>query len=635
MLPPWQPLDQTRVSITGGFWAKLQQQVGQVTLGHIYNEMRNQGHFDALRLDQRMHRGRQESNSWYWGGSIFWDSDVAKWLEAASAYLQHHKDAKLEILVDGTIELLAGAQQSDGYLNSHILTWRPRHRFKNLRDLHELYCAGHLIEAAVVHHQATGKKTLLDIAIGLADHLAKVFGPGSHQLPGYCGHPEIELALIRLYRLTREQRYLDLSRFFVERRGTKPHYFDQEAVQRLDAAPFRPNHPVHPYAYMQAHVPIREQREVVGHAVRAMYLYSAVADLADELRDEELLAVCKTFWNDLFRNKLYITGGIGSDAENEGFTKNFDLPNLDSYAETCAAIALLQWAHRMVHLDLDSRYTDAMERTLYNGVLAGLGIDGKTFFYHNPLASDGSQHRVSWPWWCPCCPANLARLVLSISGYLYSSGPKAIAIHHYVSSEANFSVDGKDGRLVAVSDFPFDGTASIRFESVPGTSFEVRLRIPGWAGDRQFALNGNEIVPEIVAGYAMISRDWKSGDELTVSFQMPVQTHFSNYEVVSNRGRVAVSRGPLLYCAEETDNGGRLDRLAIYPDKNFEVKREDSELGKIVSLSAPGSSEDLEESLLYSLSEPGIKPCEIKMIPYYAWDNRSPGEMLVWLRRGR
>ena len=385
-----------------------------------------------------------------------------------------------------------GAQQPDGYLNSHILTWRPRHRFKNLRDLHELYCAGHLIEAAVVHRQATGKETLLNIATRLADHLATVFGPGSDQLPGYCGHPEIELALIRLYRLTHEQRYLDLCRFFVEQRGTKPHYFDREAVERLDSTPFRPNHPVSPYAYMQAHVPIREQREVVGHAVRAMYLYSAVADLAYELRDEELVALCKNFWQDLCRSKLYITGGIGSSAENEGFTEDYDLPNLQSYAETCAAISLLQWAHRMVHIDFDSRYTDMMERTLYNGVLAGLGIDGKSFFYHNPLASDGTHHRVSWPWWCPCCPANLSRLILSFSGYLYSSSSDGIAIHHYASSEAIFSINGQEARLVAASDFPLEGTASIRFESVPGTPFEVLLRVPGWAGDHHFAVNGRE-----------------------------------------------------------------------------------------------------------------------------------------------
>jgi DUF1680 family protein len=633
MPPQWQPLDQTRVSLTGGFWQRLQQQVGQVTLGHIYNEMRHQGQLDALRLDQRMHRGRQESSTWYWGGSIFWDSDVAKWLEAASAYLQHHDDPNLETLVDGTIELLAGAQQSDGYLNSHILTWRPRHRFKNLRDLHELYCAGHLIEAAVGHHQATGKQSLLNIAVRFADCLTTVFGSGSGQIPGYCGHPEIELALIRLYRLTNEQRYLNLCRFFINERGKKPHYYDREAVERLDSVPFRPTHPVSPYAYMQAHIPVRAQREVVGHAVRAMYLYSAIADLAYESNDEELTTLCKTLWQDLYRTKLYLTGGIGSDAENEGFTKNYDLPNLNSYAETCAAIAFFQWAHRMVHLDLNSQYTDMMETTVYNAVLSGLGIDGKTFFYHNPLSSDGSQHRVAWPWWCPCCPANLSRLILSISGYLYSASANAIAVHHYVSSEASFSIDSQDARLVAASGFPLDGTASIRFETAPETSFEVLLRVPGWTSDYHFAVNGKDVVPEIVAGYASISRSWKPGDEVTVRFEMPVQTHFSNYEVTDNRGRVAISRGPLIYCAEEVDNGGQLDRFAINPEKGAEVRREDGELGEVVSISMQGSREEEGDSSLYSLTAPATNPCTIKMIPYYAWDNRAPGAMLVWMRR--
>src|ERR1700732_3419937 len=460
----WSPVPPARVAILDGFWKRWRDLVGRTTLFHQFRQLQGEGHLDALALDQKMHRGRAVGDDWYWGGSIFWDSDLAKWLEAASARLQYAPDPELEKLVDDIIARFERAQQPDGYVNSHILTWRPRHRFKNLRDLHELYCAGHLIEAAVVHRQATGKETLLNIAIRLADHLATVFGAGSHQLPGYCGHPEIELALIRLYRLTHEKRYLDLSRFFVEQRGTNPHYFDREAVERLDSTPFRPTHPGSPYAYMQAHVPLREQREVVGHAVRAMYLYSAAADLAYESRDEELAGVCRTFWEDLGKSKIYITGGIGSAAENEGFTKDYDLPNLQSYAETCAAIALLQWAHRMAHLDLDSRYGDMVERTLYNGVLAGIGIDGKTFFYHNPLASDGTQHRVSWPWWCPCCPANLARLILSLSAYLYSSGSKAIAIHHYVSSEARFSIDGQATRLSAKSNFPFDGAASVRFE---------------------------------------------------------------------------------------------------------------------------------------------------------------------------
>jgi hypothetical protein len=633
--PPWQPLDQTRVSITEGFWASKQQLVGQVTLLHVYNEMQHQGQLDALRLDPRMHRGRQESNSWYWGGSIFWDSDVAKWLEAASAYLQHHTDDKIEALVDGTVQLLVNAQQSDGYLNSHIVTWRPRHRFKNLRDLHELYCAGHLIEAGVVHRRATGKETLLDIVTRFADYLTTVFGAGSGQLPGYCGHPEIELALIRLYRLTGKERYLHLSRFFVEQRGTKPHYFDREAVERMDSIPFRPNHPVSPYAYMQAHEPLRQQREVVGHAVRAMYLYSAAADLAYELKDDELAGVCRNFWQDLCRSKLYLTGGLGSSAENEGFTQDYDLPNLESYAETCAAIGLLFWAHRMVHIDLDSRYTDMMERSLYNGVLAGLGIDGKSFFYHNPLASDGSHHRVVWPWWCPCCPANLARLVLSLSGYLYSSSSRAIAIHHYVSSNAQFTIDGQEARFSAESNFPFDGAASIRFEETPRTPFEVVLRVPGWAGSHHFAVSGQEVVPTIVAGYATISRVWNPGDEITARFEMPVQAHYSHYQVAGNRGRVAVSRGPLIYCAEEADNGGHLDQFAINPDDPAEVRQEDGELGEVVFLSVSGLKEEQTDDSLYSLSAPATKPCGMKMIPYYLWDNRAPGEMLVWLRRGR
>ena len=635
MNPRWQPLNQTRVSITEGFWGSKQQLVGQVTLSHIFDEMQHQGQLAALRLDPRMHRGRQESSSWYWGGSIFWDSDVAKWLEAASAYLQHHADDKLEALVDGTIQLLADAQQSDGYLNSHILTWRPRHRFKNLRDLHELYCAGHLIEAGVVHRRATGKETLLNIVTRLADHLATVFGTGPGQLPGYCGHPEVELALIRLYRLTGEERYLNLSRFFVEQRGAKPHYFDHEAVERIDSVPFRPNHPLSPYAYMHAHEPLRQQHEVVGHAVRAMYLYSAAADLAYELKDDELAGVCKDLWQDLCRSKLYLTGGLGSAAENEGFTKDYDLPNLESYAETCAAIGLFLWAHRMVHVDFDSRYTDLMERSLYNGVLSGLGIDGKSFFYHNPLASDGSYHRVAWPWWCPCCPANLARLILSLSAYLYSSGSKAIAIHHYVSSEARFSIDGQETRLSAKSNFPFDGAASVRFEETPGTPFEVVLRVPGWSGSHHFAVNGNEVVPAIVDGYVVISRVWSPGDEITARFQMPVQAHYSHYEVTGNRGRVAISRGPLIYCAEQADNGRNLDQMAINPEVAAEVCQDDCELGQVVSMSVSGSKEEQSDGSLYSLSAPVTKACAIKMIPYYLWDNRAPGEMLVWLRRGQ
>jgi DUF1680 family protein len=310
--------------------------------------MRAEGHVDALQLDQRMHRGRLIGDDWYWGGSIFWDSDLAKWLEAASAYLEHAKDDRLEQAIDDIIARFEHAQAPDGYLNSHILTWRPRHRFKNLRDLHELYCAGHLIEAAVVHHEATGKRSLLNVARRFADLLVKRFGPNADQIPGYCGHPEIELALMRLYRLTNEPSYLRLSRFFVDRRGQEPNFFDLEAAARLDSRPFRSNHPGSPYAYMQAHQPIRDQSKVVGHAVRAMYLLSAVVDVGLETNDPSLLQAAERIWRDVIDTKLYVTGGIGSASENEGFTRDYDLPNERAYAETCASIGLFLFGHRLL-----------------------------------------------------------------------------------------------------------------------------------------------------------------------------------------------------------------------------------------------------------------------------------------------
>ena len=436
----WQSLPRGQVTIDDGFWKPWRDLIGETTLAHQFEEMRAEGQMDAMLLDRRMHRGRELADPWadagYWGGSIFWDSDLAKWLEAASARLEQTRDTALEARIDEVIGLFERAQQPDGYVNSHILTWRPQHRFKNLRDLHELYCAGHLIEAAVVHFEATGKQRLLQVARRFADHIAARFGREPGQLRGYCGHPEIELALLRLYHATKERRYLDLCRYFIDERGQSPNYFDQEAVARLDSRPFRPNHPGSPYAYMQAHEPIRKQTKVVGHAVRAMYLLAAAAGLALEDGDDELLATCERLWQDVVTTKLYITGGIGSASENEGFTRDYDLPNENSYAETCASIGLFLFGHRMLQARLDGQYGDVMERALYNNILSGISLEGRCFFYDNPMASSGSRHRVSWPWWTPCCPPNLARLISSLSGYLYSQREDALAVHHYVTSEA-------------------------------------------------------------------------------------------------------------------------------------------------------------------------------------------------------
>jgi DUF1680 family protein len=630
MSQDWLPVGPSQVKILDGFWKNWRELVGKVTLFHEYDQLQRQGHLDALLLDPKRHRGREEKDGWFWGGSIFWDSDLAKWLEAASARLENAADPDLEKRVDDLIARLAASQQPDGYLNSHILTWRPGHRFKNLRDLHELYCAGHLIEAAVVHCEATGKKTLLNIAVKYADYIERTFGPGAGQLNGYCGHPEIELALIRLYRLTRDERYLKLTRFFVEQRGRQPHYYDQERINRLDLRPFRPGHPESPYAYMQAHQPVREQEKVVGHAVRAMYLLCAVADLAKELEDAGLRKTCQRLWDDVCQTKLYVTGGIGSAADNEGFTADFDLPNEKAYAETCASIGLFLFAHRMLHLDLRSRYADVMETALYNNILSGLGLDGRSFFYDNPLASRGKHNRLPWPWWCPCCPPNLARLILSLSRYLYSTRQDAIAVHHYANSEVTFTVGGKPVRLRVETELPFGGRSKFTFED--SAPFSLVLRQPGWASRISVRLNGKETTPGHSDGYATLKRDWSSGDVLEVEFGMPVTRQVARYEVESLRGRVSISRGPLVYCLEETDNGKNLDQLALKTEAVLSPEMEAGLLGGVVVLQGDAERETVKAEGLYSTSPPSCSRAPIRAIPYYAWDNRAPGEMLVWMR---
>ena len=629
----WRPLPRNDVKIQDGFWKRWRDLIGETTLAHQFEEMCAEGQMDAMLLDPRMHRGRELADTWadagWWGGSVFWDSDLAKWLEAASARLEQVRDPALEARVNEIIGLFERAQRPDGYVNSHILTWRPEHRFKNLRDLHELYCAGHLIEAAVVHFEATGNDRLLRVARRFADHIDSRFGREPGKIRGYCGHPEIELALLRLYHLTKERRYLDLCRYFIDERGRSPHYFDQEAVARLDLRPFRANHPGSPYAYMQAHEPIRQQTKVVGHAVRAMYLFAAVAGLALEDGDNDLLATCERLWQDVITSKLYITGGIGSASENEGFTRDFDLPNENSYAETCASIGLFLFGHRLLQTRLDAQYGDVMEQALYNNILSGIGVDGRCFFYDNPMASSGSKERVDWPWWTPCCPPNLARLVGSLSGYLYSQRADEIAIHHYVTSEA--VADGFTLRVE--SELPFEGSASFEVKVEAPLERTLSFRIPAWSGQSRISVNGETITPGINQGYAEIRRMWNSGDSVKLEFPMEVKKKFSRYEVDVNRGRVALTRGPLVYCLEQADNGSDLDAVTISSHADFSAEKRSDLLGGIVALTGPAIRERSGSGELYADRAPEKQEINATAVPYYAWNNRGPGEMLVWVRR--
>jgi uncharacterized protein len=415
--PRHRPVPFTAVEIHDHLWSGRQRVVLERTVPFIYGQCEKIGMIEALDVTAPPgplafpYKNNGTSTT-----VMYWDSDIDKWIETASYSLARHGDPELDARIDDVIARITKAQQPDGYFNSFFQRREPSKQWTNLRDWHELYCAGHLIEAAVAHAQATGKDTLLDAMRRYADHIERRFGTGPNQKCGYCGHEEIELALVKLYRLTAERGYLDLARYFVDERGRQPHYFDIEARERgQDPA----NYWHRTYQYSQSHVPVREQDRVVGHAVRAMYLYSAMADLAAEFDDVSLLQACRRLWSDLTGKRLYVTGGLGPSAGNEGFTTDYDLPNETAYAETCASVGLVFWAHRMVLLEGDGCYADVTEQALYNGALSDISLDGEQFFYGNPLASRGDHHR--WIWHrCPCCPPNIARLIASLGSYVYS-----------------------------------------------------------------------------------------------------------------------------------------------------------------------------------------------------------------------
>lgn len=560
---------------------------------------------------------------------MFWDSDFGKSIETAAYALYRKRDPELEARIDEIVDAYGRLQAPDGYLNSWYLRIQPGKRWTNLRDTHELYCAGHLMEAAVAYYQATGKRKLMDILSRYADHIATVFGSGEGQKRGYCGHPEIELALVRLARATGKRKYLDLARYFVDERGRSPHYYDAEAEARGEDP--RKYH-FKSYEYMQAHAPVRDQRTVVGHAVRAAYLYSGMADIATEYADDTLQPALDAIWSHLTERNLYVTGGFGPSAQNEGLTFDYDLPNATAYQETCASVALVFWASRMLGRGPDARYGDVMERSLYNGALTGLSLDGTRFFYDNPLESRGGVHR--WIWHsCPCCPPNISRLVTSIGTYLYGVADGGIACHLYCDSVADLKLKAGRVKLRQETRYPLDGHIAITIEDNAAGPFELALRIPGWAADARLSINGEAVGLSAVtkAGYARIKRDWRAGDRVALDIDMEPRTVFANPRVGADQGRVTLMRGPLVYCLEEVDNGGALNSLALKGAGRFTCE-EVSELGGIVRIEGEAVRETPAFDGLYGATAPKRVPVSVKAVPYYAWDNREPGEMLVWMR---
>lgn len=587
-----------------------------------------------------------ESSGEYYG-MVFQDSDIAKWLEAVAYSLENEPNEELEKTADEVIALLGRAQDENGYLNTYYTVKEPNNRWTNIRDNHELYCAGHLIEAAVAYYQATGKKQFLDIMCKYADHIDSVFGPEEDKLKGYPGHQEIELALVKLYDVTGQEKYLNLSKYFIDERGKQPHYFDIEKEKRKETKPFWFNDD---YAYHQAHKPVREQKEAVGHAVRATYMYTAMTDLALKTKDESLKKACEELWNNVTQKQMYVTAGIGSMEFGESFSFNYDLPNDLSYTETCASIALVFWANRMLQLEANNKYADVMELALYNGTISGMDLDGKKFFYVNPLevlpeASDKRKDKkhvksVRQKWFgCACCPPNLARLIASIGHYIYSQKEKELFVHLYMGSETTIQIANNPVKLVQQTNYPWDGNVSMIVSPEKEETFTMALRIPGWAKGTVVKLNG-EIVdhfPLMKNGYVYINRRWKENDHIELSFPMVAERIQSNPKVRHNVGKVAIQRGPVVYCLEQVDNGENLHGIILPRDAELKAEYDPELLEGVVSIT--GEAERLDQSNwnseLYRPVEDSTTKVQLKAIPYYAWCNREPGEMIVWVNEKR
>jgi len=607
------PVPFTKVRISDSFWAPRQETNRKVSIPHSLDMLEKAGNVHNFELAAS---GARQGYS----GPLFMDSDLYKAIEAASYSLATHPDPELDRRLDQLIAKVAAAQMPDGYLNTHFQVNEPDKRWTNLRDAHELYCAGHLFEAAVAHFQATGKRTLLNVACRFADHIASIFGDGPGKRMGYPGHPEIELALVKLWRATGEKRYFDLARFFIENRGRK--FFAQEHGTPLDR---------YDGSYWQDNVPIREHRAIVGHAVRAAYLLSGVVDVAAETGDQGLLDMVDRVWRNTTQKRMYVTGGIGPSASNEGFTEDYDLPNLTAYQETCASVAMILWNHRLGLLYGDARYIDVLERALYNGFLAGVSLDGKRFFYVNPLASNGNHHRSEW-FGCACCPPNVTRTLAFLGGYAYAASNDAVWVNLYIQGGADIDVAGQSVRLDVTTDYPWDGRVKLVLHPSSPAKFGLRLRVPGWCPSARVRVNGTSVrSPKKERGYIVLEREWHGGDTVELSMAMPVLRIEAHPLVKEDAGQVAIQRGPIVYCLEACDNP-TVPQIALPPDSELKPERRPELLGGVVILRGTGAvaSDQSWSGTLYRTAMPP-KKVPITAVPYCVWDNRDPGPMKVWI----
>lgn len=594
-------VDFSNVKITGGFWKKKQDMVRNTTVHAVYNRFKETGRFDAF-------KGKDST----FEPHIFWDSDVAKWIEGVAYLTGERTEPQLEAIVDGLVDDIEKLQDKNGYFNIFYTVKEPENRFK-YRDCHELYCAGHLMEAAVAYYNATGKRKLLDLMCKYADYIEKRFVIDKDTGFTTPGHEEIELALVRLYECTGEKRYLELSKFFIDKRGTSLEGLTDWSQQ----------------IYNQSHLPVREQRTAEGHAVRAVYLYSAMADIALKYGDNKLKEACESIFDNIVNKRMYITGGIGSSHAGEAFTVDYDLPNLVAYTESCAALGLALFAHRMLLLDIDSKYADVVERAVYNGFLSSTSLDGKSFYYTNPLEIIPELHTrdasVSFDsMWlptmqrqevfeCSCCPPNIVRFIPSITNFMYTVSDDTLFVHQFMESEAELNVGGKKVTVKQKTAYPVDGKVEI---SASGADVKIAVRVPDWCDSYK---------GKTIKGYMYL--DLQDSKPVELDFKMDTVLVESNPRVLANAGKCALMRGPLVYCMEGVDNGNGIRDIRL--DSKSEII-----LGDVAEFGAPVIKMDARRrkatDKLYYTRTDDYEKVTATLIPYYAFANRGVTEMQVW-----
>jgi hypothetical protein len=619
----------TAVKLSGGLWGARQATDIAVTISHQIEENEATGrirNFEAAAATLKGEKGGKFASHY-----AFDDSDVYKTIEAAAYVLMLKPDPGLDTKLDEWIAKIAAAQEPDGYLYT-ARTIDPAHphrmsgpeRWVNLKDSHELYCLGHLYEAAVAHRQATGKRNLFDVAVKSADFIAATFGPGEKQNHRVPGHEEIELGLVKLYRATGKEKYLDLARYFIDQRGNA-------AGHELYGD------------YAQDHKPVREQTEAVGHAVRAAYLYSGMADVAALTGDASLMTALDAIWEDVVGKKLYLTGGIGAAGGWEGFGPAYDLPNPSGYAETCATIAYALWNYRMFRAKADGKYMDLFERAALNAFLSGSGMSGDLYFYPNPLASFGQHERTPW-FTCACCPPNVARFIAEMGGFAYGTAGDKVYISLYASGTATVDTAAGPLTIEQSTDYPWSGNVSLKIAPIRPAALTILLRVPGWAQGRPMPsdlyryadasaepvtikVNGQAVPVAVEKGFAPIARKWKTGDTIELSLPMPVRRVLANQAVASDIGRTAVERGPLVYCAEGVDNGGRVAGLVLDDAAALTAVPQPDLLNGLTTVTGPATAMEIKGGKLIGRPQP------LTLIPYYAWAHRGKGEMEVWMAR--